>query len=687
MGTGSRCGDEERGRGGLVLSVFLDDEDGFTTVAVALALLLSLTLVFAAASAGWVGSRSAEIQNVADATAMAGANAVAGFSTIVQVVDACSLSLGLTGIIVLGAGLVVACVPGLTAVGTQVSAAGKRVLDVRASFVRSAVAGIERLEDALPLIVVANSSSCVAANCEDGLSYAGCAIPFPQRSESDFSALAVEVDDAGMDELSGQMREASEEAGKAHERMSDALERGWLADCGSRPYSLFERAGSLGGLSASQNPYHPTSDTWGFGVALARARSYYAARLAGEVVQGDTAEELTDAACRRAFYEFALREVRAGYWMERADGSVDAKMPSLPRNAEETRRTSLYSQRVWPCTNETGGRVLHSASSCPGALGSPSGAASLEELDAGSVASCPSCQMDVGEMGRVAAASTSIENGFEHHWRAVVEASEDYRAARSEWSEAEAKTRELAEEGEGAFDEALDQLSAGGPRLCPPGAWGCVAVVSRSGGGALPSELTEAFLEPANLPAGIAVSAAALAPDQDTSGGNVLSSFLDSLGAGDSVVGGSLDGLLELWGSLLVGYGSACEGIAEAGGSFLDEFDGVLGGTTGSWLKGRLKDALGTTGFAPVDMRLRKPVLTNTQDVLDQGGYDDVGTIREFVSRLPDATTPYEFVRSLGVELPDGASGTKITIAELEIPGTEVSVPLTIDLSTLGGSP
>ena len=37
MGTGSRGGDEGRGRGGLVLSVFLDDEDGFTTVAVALA--------------------------------------------------------------------------------------------------------------------------------------------------------------------------------------------------------------------------------------------------------------------------------------------------------------------------------------------------------------------------------------------------------------------------------------------------------------------------------------------------------------------------------------------------------------------------------------------------------------------------------------------------------------------------
>ena len=687
MRTGLRCGDSRWREDAPVLSVFCDDEEGFTTVAVALALLLSLTLVFAAASAGWVGSRSAEIQNVADATAMAGANAVAAFSTIVQVIDACSLSLGLTGIVVLGAGLVLACIPGLTAVGARVSLAGKQVLDARASFVRSATAGVEKLEVALPFIVVANSASCVAANSDDGLSYLGCALPFPLKSGSDFSALSAEVDDAGMEELSERMREVSQEADEAYERMGNALERGWLADCGSTPYSLYERAGSLGGLRAGENPYYPTSDTWSFGAALARARAYYEARLNAEVVRGSNAEELTDSACRRAFYDYALREVQEGYWIEREDGGIDSRMPSLPRNAEEARASSLYTQQAWPCTVENGTRVLHCSLSCPGALGSASGQASLEQLDAGSVVRCGSCQMDVGELGRVAAASSSIENGFEYHWRKVVEASEDYRAAREEWAEAEARTRELAEEGEQAFEGALGQLDTGGPTLCPPGAWGCVAVVSRAEGSEVPSELTAAFLESESLPAGMAISASTLAPDEDTDGGNVLASFFDSLGAGDSVVGGSLDGLLSLWGSLLVGYGSACEGIADAGGSFLDGLDGVLGGTTGSWLKGQLKGILEATGFAPVDMRLRKPVLTNSQDVLDQSGYDDVGTVRELVSRLPDATSPYEFARSFGVELTDGASGSKITVAELEIPGTGISLPLTIDLSTLGVAP
>lgn len=684
MRTGSRCGDEGST---LVISAFLEDEGGYTTVAVALALLLSLTLVFAAASAGWVGSRSAEVQHVADAAAMAGSNAVAGFSTIVQVVDACALSLGLTGIVVLGAGLVASCVPGLAPVGAKMCETGARVLDARTRFVDSAKKGVEGLEAALPAIVVANSAACVAANSTEGLSYAGCALPFPMRSGSDFSALESEVDDEGMGDLSERMRDASREAEDARSRAQDALERGWYADCGSSPYSLYERSATLAHLSSLENPYHASPDTWGFGVALSRARSYYAARLAAERVQGSTPEQLTDSACRRAFYEYALDQMLDACWVEQEDGSVYARMPELPRNAAETRDTRLYTDRVWPCTDDERGRTLHAATSCPGATGAPSGTASLEQVGKGLVAVCPECGMDVGELGRVASASTSIANGFEHHWRLVVDASREYVSARGEWAEAERRVRSLAEEGEQSFDAALDQLSTDGPTLLPPGAWGCVSVVVRDEGASVPEELTASFLGSAELSAGAAISAATLAPDEHTEKNNVLASFFDSFAASDSVIGGSLDGVLDLWGSLLVGYGSACEGMADAGGSFLDDIDGVMGGTAGAWLRDGLKDLLDEAGFAPVDMRLRKPVLVNSQDVLGQSGYEQVGTVRELVSKLPDATTPHEFARSLGLEVADVTGGMTLTIAELEIPGVGVSIPLTIDLGKLGGFP
>lgn len=686
MTNGSTCGGSGR-RPACALSAFRDDEGGFTTVAVAVALMLSLTLVFAAASAGWVASRSSEVQRVADASALAGANAVAAFSTVAQVLDACVLSLGVTGMVVYGAGLVASCVPGLTAVGAQLCTTGGQILEARRGFARSAASGLERLEAALPTLVVANSASCVAANGEDGLSYVGCALPVPLESGSDFSALLADADDAPLDGLSERMRDASLDAQEARERADEALERGWMADCGSRPHSLHERAGALAGLPSSANPHYPSCETWGFGVPLVRARAYYAARLANERVVGSTPEELTDAACRRAFYEYALGRVRSGSWAEHPDGTVEADLPLLPRNADETRATELYTRVAWPCTDEGGSRTLHSSLDCPGATGGPSGSASLAQLDAGAVSRCPQCQMDVGDLGRVASASTSIENGFEHHWRIIVEASEDYEAARDDLAAAEARTRELAEEGELEFERALEQLTTGRPTLRPPGAWGCVAVVARPEGTVVPTELTASFLSSAELPAGAAVSAATLAPDESTAENNVLASFFDSLSASDSVLGGALDGVMELWGSLLVGYGSAHGRVAEVGEGFLDRLDGVMGGSVGAWLRDQLGGVMRDLGLEPVDMRLRKPVLTNSRDVLERGGVNQVSAVRDLLSRLPDSASVADLARAVGVTPPAALGEGGLTVAELPIPGTGVSIPLSVDLTGTGGLP
>ena len=686
MTNGSTCGGSGR-RPACALSAFRDDEGGFTTVAVAVALMLSLTLVFAAASAGWVASRSSEVQRVADASALAGANAVAAFSTVAQVLDACVLSLGVTGMVVYGAGLVASCVPGLTAVGAQLCATGGQILEARRGFARSAASGLERLEAALPTLVVANSASCVAANGEDGLSYVGCALPVPLESGSDFSALLADADDAPLDGLSERMRDASLDAQEARERADEALERGWMADCGSRPHSLHERAGALAGLPSSANPHYPSCETWGFGVPLVRARAYYAARLANERVVGSTPEELTDAACRRAFYEYALGRVRSGSWAEHPDGTVEADLPLLPRNADETRATDLYTRVAWPCTDEGGSRTLHSSLDCPGATGGPSGSASLAQLDAGAVSRCPQCQMDVGDLGRVASASTSIENGFEHHWRIIVEASEDYEAARDDLAAAEARTRELAEEGELEFERALEQLTTGRPTLRPPGAWGCVAVVARPEGTVVPTELTASFLSSAELPAGAAVSAATLAPDESTAENNVLASFFDSLSASDSVLGGALDGVMELWGSLLVGYGSAHGRVAEVGEGFLDRLDGVMGGSVGAWLRDQLGGVMRDLGLEPADMRLRKPVLTNSRDVLERGGVEQASAVRDLLSRLPDSASVADLARAVGVTPPAALGEGGLTVAELPIPGTGVSIPLSVDLTGAGGLP
>lgn len=696
MPTGSASG-AERPRGGRPptgrrrspgpsIGAFVDDEGGYTTVAVAVALLVSLSLVFSAASAQWVMSRSAEAQNVADAAAEAGANAVAAYTTIAQALDACVLSMGLTGMVVYGAGLVASCVPALAVAGAQLTASGGQILDARRSFSRSAAAGLKRLESALPALVVYNSAACVLANGEGSVSYAGCAVPYPQESASDFSAIEADADDSGLDGLASSMCDLAREEQAAKARADEAKRRGWLADCGSSPYCMWQRADTLAGLGGASNPYYPDVASWTFGAPLERARAYYASRLSSCSVGGTGAEQLTDDACRLAFYEYALAEVERGSYSESADGSVSIDLPSLPHNTDEMRATTLYTDVRWPCSAEEGGAVLHSSLSCPGAKGGYAGDASLAELEAGGVLSCGECRMGIGDLGKTAAASTSIENGFEHWWREAVEASREYEQARNEEVGAKARLKEKAREGADVFKKAIESLSAARPSLCPPGAWGCVAVVARSGGATVPSELTTAFISSGELPAGAAVSAAALAPDPSTAENNVLASFFDGVSDGSSLAGSLLDGVASLWGRLLVGYGSAYESLASAGGGFLDTLDGVLGGSVGSWLKGRLKQVMEGAGLAPADMRLKKPVLVNTSDVLSKAGVGQEQTVRSLLAKLPDSGDAGEYVRAFGGWAWDTYGDEEFTVAEFTVPGTQLKIPLKVNLKKLAGS-
>lgn len=674
------------GRPHLGLSLFLDDEGGYTTVAVAVALLVSISLVFAAASAEWVMARSYEVQPVADAAAMAGSNSVAAYVTIARVLDACVLSLGLLGVTVFGAGLVLSCIPMAEAFGVTVCDAGKKVLDARRDFARSAAEGLERLEKVLPAVVVANSAACVAENARaQGLPYVGCAVPFPTESQSDFSSLAAELSSDEMEKDAEELRDLAQQVDEAKALADDARLRGWKADCGSAPYCLEERATTLAGLSGEKNPHYPSAEGWNFGVPLLRARAYYVVRLGKERPLNASVDEFTNSAARAAFYDFALGQVRGGTYVEREDGSVEIDLPSLPHNAEETKACSLYTDDLWPCSAEGAGTALHATLACPAATGASAGNASLQDLDAGVVARCETCRMDLSAMGSVAAASTSTSNGFEHYWRDIVEASKDYEDARNKQAEAEKSLKEKANDARGSFERALDQLSVVRPRICPPGAWGCVAVVSRTEATTIPTELTASFLSSGELPAGAAVSAAALAPDESTAENNVLASFFDgvtSQGSG-SVLGGAFDGVCELWGRLLVGYGSRYDSVSSSVSGFLDNVDGVFGGTVGSWLRGKIKDAVAACGFEPVDMRLMKPVLVGWTRVLDKSGYSAAGKARQMIEALPSGASSYDLAVTLGIWAADSLGYGEITVAELQIPGTDISIPLTIRLDDL----
>ena len=680
---GRRFGDD--GEAISPLSTFIDDEGGYTTVAMALSLLLSITLVLFAGRVQWSLSRAAEVQEIADASAMAGANVVARYATVAQVCDALVLTMGLAGLVTCGAALILAVIPGAGEAASGMLDLGTSVLDARSSFARSAVEGLRKLEGIVPALVMLDSIAVVEANEEEGISYAGVAVPVPFEGMSDFSSLDASVDTGDLERKARDMQNTSERLEEARKRMDDALMRGWMADCGNRPRCMRERAATLAGLAGSQNPDYPSPEAWTFGAALVRARTYYPVRRAVDVPEDGGIEALVDSCARKAFYDYAIEQLSGAYYVEHPDGRVDLLLPEFPHNTAEMRATSIYTEQRWPCTDQ-GARVLHATRACPGATGPAAGSASLAELDAGTVSRCPVCEMDATDMGKVAAASTSIDNGFEHYWREIVWASRDYERARNDYIGVEDELEDTAREGVDLFERALEQLSVPRAHIIPPGAWGCIALVARTNDGKVPASLGGSFLDAAQLPPGAAISAAVLAPDESADGNSVLAHLFDGLTSRYPALSESLGDAGRLWGTLLESYGSSFDELAHRSADFLERVDGVFGGSIGAWVRDAVASIVSDAGLEPVDIRMLKPVLVSTSSVFARAGWDGVARAQQLVLSLGPSTDIGTILRALGIDRPGAIGEGSVTIAELSIPGTDLVIPIEVDLSDLAGT-
>ena len=687
MGTGRARGEWRPSRPSSLwgIDLFLDEEGGSTTVTVAVSLLASLALVFALAQVAWVGSRAGDVQAVADSAALSAMAPVKAFRTVAQVADATVLSLGLTGLMMVGAGAVTALVPGLGPAGLRVVDAGRSVLDSRRTFAQSASEGLQRLEKAVPAAMATQSWSVVQANSAGAVSYNGLAIPYPATGSSSYG-LADDVQ-ASVDSLSQateEMAAASDAAKAGHDAADAALEKGWRADCVDDPSCARSRASRLAGLSGSANPGCPHKEGWSFGMALRRARAYYTARAASEAPTSSSTEERARSALRSAYYAYALRALNQG-WVTESGNRVSVSLPELAHNADTTRASTLYTESRWPCTEEEGGRTAHAFSGCPGATGASSGVASVADVESGTCRRCEVCGLDLASLGAVASASYNIDNGFEHYWAQIVAASREWEPAENAARAAEERSRAAAEQGASLFDRALAALAVPRPSLKPPGHLGAVALVARPGNQANGS-LVSAFSGEASLPAGCAIAGACLAAEDATGQENVLARFFDSMSQGEEVgVAGVLQGVVGLWGELLVGYGGAYGSVSDAAARLLDGLDAVGASSVATWLKDKVGSLVAAAGFEPADLRLRKPVLCNTQDILSADGSSTAADLRRYLQAMPADGTPAELLAAFGRTVRDDLGEQELTIAELTVPGTSISVPFKVKVKTLWG--
>lgn len=680
------------GRAGIDLFI----EDGaYTTLSSAVVILVVLTLLFSSTAAIWSMSRAGDTQAAADSGALAGANVVASYHTAATVVDASILSLGLAGFATIGTGLVAILIPGAELAAGDMVDTGIEIIKTRNKFAKSASKGLQKIETALPYLVAARATQAVSEQDTEGATYTGTALAVPKTSESDFVALeGSEISTDVIKDTSKDLERAADELQKASEETAKAKERAWLADCGgSDPASvgscscMWERARSLAKLSDIENPHYASSVTWEPQVALDRAKAYYRLRLANEAPQGSSVETKAESAARKAFYTYASAEVNRAYITEDGDRTT-SYIPLLPRNTDEVRATELYTDAAWPTSTNDGKTYLHYGTSCPNyKKGTPGGLASVAAYDGQD--KCNRCHFGVSSLGAVAAPSTSIENGFEYHFDEFKGALEDYVECRNKELELMRQTEDEADRAGNAFDEAIKALSGERPRIAPPGRNGVVALAV-SGAISSPDELNSSFNTTVRLGDRGAISAAVLAPDDATAQNNVLSRFFSTLEERSGGVAGVLDDVMDVWGRLLVGYGDIQGSADELMDEMIDDLGGDSGalGSIASWLGDTVSASVAALGLEPCDLRLRKPVLTDTANVIKSPGSDITGlsNAQDKLRSIPlGVTDPKALCEALEYQVERTISGTVFTLAEIPLPGGG-SIPLTVDVATLAGA-
>lgn len=621
-----------------VRKVFFKDEEGFTTAGAAVALLLVFAVAFAGMRVFWVGTRSGDIQYVADAGALAADNAVAEFVTMGQVVDAALLSLSLLELSTYIVSAVAAFIPGGQGVAVRFMEVGQKVQKARKAAAKSAVKGLNVAQKVLPLVCAARANACIKANtAAGGAAYSGFAVPFPLKGVDYELPDTSAVDEAAqtVEDEEKQVNERASEQQKLQEELDDAKRKAWEADCGKQGMNMRERAGHLAGLSGASNPNYSSPETWMFSAALERAKAYYRARYESEpgASAGGSPELVGESVAREHFYAYALATVSTGYVATSSEGAEMPHFATLARNTEQIRATSLYTEQAYPLSSDGKKTTLHAYVGCPEyQKQAPAGTGAVDAIDSGSVHKCASCNYSATTLGRVPAPSTSIDNGFEYYYRTVAEEANKYNAARD-------RLEEVQKDLDKSYKSMYKAIAKGFKALVtrydpqPPGRYGCICVVYAPEAQGPSSPFTQGT---AKVGQRVAVSGASLAADPASNQGNIVSEIGENLIPEDAVGSGVAKGVFGAWGSALQVYSDGNEGV----GTVLNKTLGALplvGTELSEWASTGFRNAVHDAGLEPAKLQTYKPVLVNTEHIAAQDG----GSVAQAFLKLKTAGQAY----------------------------------------------
>ncbi len=658
-----------------------------TTLGIVLSLLVTLALIFSTAQVYRVNSISSRVQSVADASALAAENVVAEYMIVVRLCDAVVLSMGLTSASACGLGIVAMCVPGGQSVGEKLLESSYRIAESRDKFSRRAVDGLNRVQKALPFLCSVQAASAAAANGKDS-HYVALALLVP----SEVSDISVPTDDGALDgalgeakdnasEIREQARIADEAAKDANRAKQEAFEH----DCGAYPaYCMAERAEKLAGLSGSDNPRYSSVDTWSFMAAVNRAKAYYPRRLAQEAPTASSVGEQAESALRKRFYAYACDMIAQAYVHDLGDSFV-CYFPTVPKNAAEVEGTSLFTDRVYPCVVEDGKTTLHAWDGCPSASAAQDRAA-IEDIPVSGYEPCSQCGFSRSSMGKVAAASTAIENGFEYHYVCVARAAEDYRDALDRARPAKTEVKRRVGDVFNAIGELLTHAAKMRIDANPPGATGVVVLVANTGADAPAKGFESSFVKATgNLGARVSISAATLIADPSGEGRSVIDSLTDGLKDRGSALG-AMGVVLDVWSGMLEVYAGGQEALEEAIRDGLSSVPLAGPSGLGTWASSALSSVVEAAGLAPANLDALRPVVVNTAHVAsrDDGAFSArlLELKRVAVENPLASNDPFAaLVRAVGARVSDAveSSDGTLEVASFDF-GGGASIPITISL-------
>ncbi|MDO4501797.1 MAG: molybdenum cofactor biosynthesis enzyme [Coriobacteriia bacterium] len=655
-----------------------------------LALLVCLSLIFTSAQVYRINTAAARVQDIADAAALAAENEVAEYVLVARVCDALVLSMTLTALVSFALGLVALCVPATGGMSVKLIDVGKAVIKARDGFSDRATQGLEALQKALPFLAAANAAAVAVENGagENRSSYIAMAVLVPGTGEPltvEAAKGAEDVEEA-VDEGKDEIRDQSIEAEGLAEEANLAKEAAFERDCGDNPsYCLYERAKALAGLSGDSNPLYRSVDAWSFKVPLERAKAYYQRRLAIESPADGSAREGARSALRKRLYRYAVSLLKQGYVVD-TEEEFRCNFPRLPRNADQVRGTELYGESVYPITRtEAGNTLMHAWSGCPSATGII-GHESIRDLERNNYLTCPDCEFTASSMGSVAAASSSIENGFEYHYRAIAEEAELYEEAREEL---DSQKNSVQRKVQKILDEIEDALkSAAGKRISvkPPGSMGAVALAADLSSSTPSSGLGSSFVQGRHeLGPRAAVAGATLLADDQNEGSTVISSLLDGFDAQDNVAVGALQCVLGCWSAVLTAYTKGQQALVEGLSNGLSQIPLASQSGLGDWAAEKVMDTIQKAGLQPAKVESLKPVLVSTGSVVakDQGQFAVAYRQVKERSKLLSGSSADVFstVLSKVEQQAVAALGAEYTIATVEPLGElGPSLPLTLTL-------